>query len=117
MVPGRAVRVGDAEAEIWLEGADGRSYLVFVQSKRGGRRTSKRWLFPVYRWRVEQWEGDEDDSDVRRSMGGKAKTFEAAMEIGRQSALAMETIAASKFKRTAVKPTITATARRARLLS
>jgi len=86
------MRTGDAEVEVWLEGAGGRSYLLFVQSQRQGPMDSKRWKRPRYGWHVERWQGDGDDDDgpnlvTRRKW---APTFQEAMRRARRAAEAIE---------------------------
>lgn len=86
------MKVGDAESEIWLEGRQGRSCLVFVQSKRHGRMGSKRWQRPVYLWRVESWEPTkkEPEGDFVSARGGKAATYMEADRAGRRCAALLE---------------------------
>lgn len=95
------MKTGDAESEIWLEGRQGRSYLVFIQSKRRGRMGSKRWQSPVYRWRVESWEPTktEPEGDYVRSQGGTAPTYNEAERKGRRLADLLELEHGRKAKR------------------
>lgn len=92
------MKVGDAETEIWLEGRQGRSYLVFVQSKRHGRMGSKRWQRPVYLWRIESWEPTKADpeGDFVRAQGGTSPTYKEAERRGRRLADLLERKAAKR---------------------
>lgn len=86
------MRTGDAEAEVWIEGAGGRSYLLFVQSQRQGAMFSKRWQRPRYRWHVERWqrEGDDDEGPDLVTRTKSAPTFHEALRLARRTAEALE---------------------------
>lgn len=93
------MKTGDAQVEIWLQGAAGRSYCLAVQSKRQGRYESKRWQKPVYRWACELWEPTkkEPEGDFVRSQGGKVPTLAEALRVGRRTAEQLERAAAKKI--------------------
>lgn len=86
------MRTGDAEAEVWIEGAGGRSYLLFVQSRRSGPMGSKRWKRPRYRWHVERWqqEGDDDEGPDRVTRTRSAPSFYEALRLARRTADELE---------------------------
>lgn len=85
------MRTGDAEAEIWLEGA-GRSYCLTIRSRRLGRLGSKRWQTPLFLWWCERWEGTatEGEGGYSERVKGEAATYETAELAARAAAELLE---------------------------
>jgi hypothetical protein len=82
------MRVGDADAAFWLEGKDGRGYCCVVESS---RKTPKDEA--IYRWRVELWQANEDDTDaehVTSTRWWRCVAWELAVVYARNKAERME---------------------------
>lgn len=83
------MKVGDTEVELWLEASGGRSFYIFITSKRNGKRDSKEWQTPVFKWFVEEWPKDGEKA-IRFTNTVTEKTFNEAMRHSRRHADMME---------------------------
>lgn len=89
------MQIGDAESNVWLEGARGRSYSCQVSSRLVQQSEFKR----LYDWSVEIWEENEGDPrQVGLTYKGVGTTFDQALRHSMRKADQLEELEREKRK-------------------